>query len=87
LHVKTALAAGETWDAAYSGGATQAIAANQAVAQNTNVNQHFVVNTDTDIASSTTNVAITKNGGGSFTAQGTIEAVCYAFVHEAWTAE
>jgi hypothetical protein len=87
LKVKVALAAGETWDAAYSGGSTQAIASNKAVAIDTPANQHYDVNTDTDIASATTNIAITKNGGGNFTAQGTIEAVVYAFVHEAWTAE
>lgn len=72
LRVDAALATGELWDAAYSGGSTEAIATAQAVAQNTKVNS-FV----TDITDNTTNIAITKNGGGSFTAQGTIRAIVY----------
>jgi hypothetical protein len=31
----------------------------------------------TDITTNTTNIAITKNGGGAFTAQGTIRAIVY----------
>jgi hypothetical protein len=53
------------------------------VAKNTKVNALYNTNGATDIASSTTNVTITKNGGGSFTAQGTIRALVY---YEALTA-
>ncbi|OPY78228.1 MAG: hypothetical protein A4E65_02382 [Syntrophorhabdus sp. PtaU1.Bin153] len=31
----------------------------------------------TEIATATTDIVITKNGGGSFTAQGTIRAIAY----------
>jgi hypothetical protein len=55
-------------------GATQAIASGQAVAQNTKAEAMFNTNAATDITSNTTNIAITKNGGGNFTAQGTISA-------------
>lgn len=78
LRVDSALATGELWDAAYSGGSTETIATAQAVAANTKVNS-FV----TDITDNTTNIAITKNGGGSFTAQGTIRAIVYAEVFDA----
>jgi hypothetical protein len=37
----------------------------------------YNTNGATDITSNTTNIAITKNGGGSFTAQGTIRAIAY----------
>lgn len=72
LRVDAALAGGELWDAAYSGGSTDAICSGQAVAQNTKVNSltSATVTAETDIA-------ITKNGGGSFTAQGTIRAIVY----------
>jgi hypothetical protein len=72
LRVDSALAAGELWDAAYSGGSTAAICSAQAVAANTKVNSFT-----TDVTTDTTNIAITKNGGGSFTAQGTIRAIVY----------
>lgn len=72
LRVDSALATGETWDAAYSGGSTEAICTAQAVAANTKVNSFT-----TDITDNTTNIAITKNGGGNFTAQGTIRAIVY----------
>lgn len=77
LRVDTALAAGETWDAAYSGGATQAITSAAAVAKNTKIHAMFNTNAATDITSDVTNIAITKNGGGSFTAQGAIRAFVY----------
>lgn len=77
LRVDTALVGGETWDAAYSGGSTQAIASGAAVAQYTKVNKFFDENADTAIIGSDVDVAITKNGGGSFTAQGTISAIVY----------
>jgi len=80
LNVETALTAGETWDAAYATGSSQAIASEVAVAKNTKVNAIFDVNTDTDIASDETNIAITKNGGGAFTAAGKIKAAVYYVV-------
>lgn len=90
LHVKTALAGGETWDAAYSGGATQAIATAQAVAQNTDVDKWFDVNTDTDIGTALLDVTIERSsnpGVDTFTAQGEIEAVVYVWEFESWTNE
>lgn len=77
LRVDTALTGGELWAAAYETGSTQAIAASQAVAQNTKVNTMFDTNAATDIASAETDVAITKQGGGSFTAAGNIRAIVY----------
>lgn len=80
LRVDAALAAGETWDASYVTGATQAIATNQAVAKNTKVKVFFDVNTDTDIASGEVDITIKKNsnpGVDAFTAQGTIRAIVY----------
>jgi len=74
LRVDEALAAGETWDAAYSGGLTQTIATNVAVDKNTKVNTSYDANANSDVASSVTNINITRNGGGSFTAQGKITA-------------
>lgn len=84
LHVKTALAAGETWDAEFNDGAqVEVIDAAIAVAQNTNVN-FYSAGVETD---ATTNIVITKNGGGAFTAQGEIEAVAYVEEFTAWTDE
>jgi len=83
LRVDVALAAGELWDAAYSGGATQAIVSGAAVAQNTKINKFFDENAATAIASSEVDIDITKNGGGNFTAQGTIRAIVY---YQAFTA-
>jgi len=84
LHVPTALAAGETWDAEFNDGAqVEAIGAAIAVAQNTNVN-FFSAGVETD---ATTNIVITKTGGGAFTAQGEIEAVAYVEEFTAWTDE
>ena len=77
LRVDTALAGGELWDAAYSGGTTQAIVSGAAVAQYTKINKFFDENAATAIASSEVDIAITKNGGGNFTAQGTISAIVY----------
>lgn len=77
LRVDAALATGETWDAAYSGGCTTAIAAAQAVAKNTKVKVLYDENAASAITTDTTNIAITKNGGGSFTAQGTVRALVY----------
>jgi hypothetical protein len=77
LRVDSALAAGDLWDAAYSGGSLTGITTGQAVAKNTKVNALYNTNLATDITVSTTNIAITKNGGGSFTAQGSIRALVY----------
>jgi hypothetical protein len=80
LRVDAALAAGETWNAQYVTGATQAIAAAQAVAKNTKVNTFFDVNAATDIASAEVDITIQKNsnpGVDAFTAQGSIRAIVY----------
>jgi len=73
FRVDAALATGELWDAAYSGGSTTSLASASAVAQNTKVNRMHAAEISTD----TVNIAITKSGGGSFTAQGTIRAIAY----------
>lgn len=76
MRVDSALATGETWDAAWNDGSDiQAIVSGAAVAKSTKVNKFFDVNAATNITDATTNIVITKNGGGSFTAQGTIRAV------------
>lgn len=85
MRVDVALAGGETWNAQYVTGATQAIATAQAVAQNTKVNKIFDENAATAITSGETDITITKNsnpGVDVFTAQGTIRAVVY---YEDWT--
>ena len=74
LRVETALTGGELWDAAYSGGSTVAIVSGAAVAKNTKVTSMFNTFAATDVTTNTTNIAITKNGGGSFTAAGSIRA-------------
>lgn len=79
FRVDAALATGELWDAAYSGGSTTALCSAQAVAQNTKCNTMHAA----EIATNVTNVTIAKNGGGSFTAQGTIRAICYYETFEA----
>lgn len=78
LRVDSALAAGDTWDAAYSsGGGSASIVTNAAVAKNTKANALFDANAVSDITTNTLFVNITKNGGGTFTAQGTIHALVY----------
>jgi hypothetical protein len=85
LHVKTALATGELWDAALDDGSTVlSLASGAAVAQNTNVALVDVTGVKTDAA---TAIKITKNGGGSFTAQGEIEAIVITEAWTAWAAE
>jgi hypothetical protein len=71
------LAAGDTWDAAYGGGSSASIASGAAVAKNTKVNTLFDANASSDITTNTLFVNITKNGGGTLTAQGTIRALVY----------
>lgn len=72
LRVDSALTTGELWDAAFSGGSIASIANAQAVAKNTRVNLMTSI-----ITTNTTNVTITKNGGGSFSALGNISAIVY----------
>jgi hypothetical protein len=77
LRVESALASGQLWDAAYAGGSTATIATAQAVAKNTKVNVLYNTNGASDITTNTLFVNITRNGGGSFTAQGSIRALVY----------
>jgi len=87
IHVKSALAGGETWNAQYAGGATQTIATAQAVAKNTNVSQPFDPNAATPVTSDTTTVQIQRSsnpGVDNFTAQGTIEVVVWAVYKDTW---
>jgi len=90
LHVKTALAAGETWDAELNdGGTEESIVSAAAVAQNTNVNHfgHADAGYGGTLTDAETDIVISKNGGGAFTAQGTIEGHCMAFGFDGWDNE
>lgn len=81
IHVKSALAGGETWDAELNDGAQlELICENQAVAKNTNVNS-FSLGV---ITGGTTDIIISPNGGGVFTAQGEIEATVYVWEFVDW---
>ena len=73
FRVDVALTGGELWDAAYETGSTIALVSGAAVAQNTKVDKMHV----DEITTGSTDIAITKNGGGSFTALGTIRAIVY----------
>jgi len=74
LRVDTALTAGETWKADYSGGSTTVIAAaGQAVAKNTKINKLHV----DEIATNTTNVTITRDAGNFTNGVGVIRAIVY----------
>ncbi|MBE9485455.1 MAG: hypothetical protein IMY74_11440 [Bacteroidetes bacterium] len=77
MRVDTALTGGETWIAAYSGGASQNIVTDAAVAKNTKVNKFFDEHAATAITSGETDIAITKTGGGAFTAAGVLRAIAY----------
>jgi hypothetical protein len=83
LRVDFGLVAGENWDAAYSGGCTTAIATNQDDALNTRVSTMYNTNGASDITNNTTNITITKNGGGSFSTWGAIRSIVY---YEVFTA-
>ena len=72
LRVDSALTAGDLWDAAFSGGSTDVITTARAVAKNTKFNLLTSI-----ITTGTTNITVTKNGGGSFTAGGSISAIVY----------
>jgi hypothetical protein len=78
LRVDTALTAGETWNAAFSGGSTTTLCHEQAVAKDTKCNLLIV----DEIATGTTNVTITPHAGGSFTAAGVIRIIAYYEVLE-----
>jgi len=80
LRVDTALS--NTWDAAYNTGSTTAIATNQAVAKNTKVNV-MQSGLAEDVTTDATDITITKNGGGNFTAGGQVRAIVY---YETFTA-
>ncbi len=75
LHVDTALS--NTWDAAYNTGSTQTIGSNSAAAKNTKLNKMFDCQAATPITSGVTDITITRNGGGSFTAGGVVRAIVY----------
>lgn len=76
IRVDSALAVGETWDAEWNDGATiQAIATNQAVTGDTKVSAFFDENADSAITDADTEVVISPNGGGNFTAQGSFTVV------------
>lgn len=78
LRVDSALATGDLWDAAYSAGAGYVSIANtQAVALNTKVSKLFDEHAASPITSASTDIVITKSGGGSFTEQGTIRGIVY----------
>ena len=78
LRVDSALASGELWDAEWNDGATiQSICTGKTVAQNTKVSQFFDENATTPITNAETDIVISKNGGGLFTAQGTIRAIAF----------
>lgn len=74
IQVSSALATGETWDAELNDGSSvQAICIAQSVALNT---EHDALYTGI-VTDATTNIVITRNGGGSFTAQGSFRAVVW----------
>ena len=78
LRVETALTSGEMWNSEWNDGSTvQSIVTAQSEAQNTKVNKWFDVNANPDITDAETDIVITKNGGGSFTAAGAIRAIAY----------
>ena len=78
IRVDTALTVGETWDAEWNDSASlQAIVCNAAVAKNTKVNKFHDDNANTPLTDAETDIVITKNGGGSFSAVGTIRCIAY----------
>ncbi len=88
LHVKTALATGELWNAKLNDGAdVETLATGAAVAQNTNINYWCVADSWGTLTDATTNVVITKNGGGAFTTQGVIEVTLLCQGFDTWDSE
>jgi len=78
IRIDSALAAGEIWDAEWNnGGAVQSIVTGAAVDKNTKVSVFFDENANSAIATGTTHIVITKNGGGAFTAQGTLSVIAF----------
>ncbi len=91
LRVDAALAAGETWNAAYAGGSTQTVAHEEPVTLNTKINVPFdgldTAGTLTaqavwasPVTTATTTITIQRHsnpGVDVFTAQGTIRAIVY----------
>ena len=78
LRVNTALTSGESWDAEWNNGSSlQSIIVGSSSVQNTKVNKFFDENTDSPITTAETDIVITKNGGGSFTAAGNILVIAY----------
>ena len=55
----------------------QSICTAAAVAQNTKVYKFHDDNANTPITDAVTNIVITRNAGGAFTAQGTIRAIAF----------
>ena len=97
FRVDSALATGETWNAAFAGGISQNIALIEPVAKDTKVYVPFnSIDTSGTLAaiahaslisdvviSSVATIALTKTGGGAFTAQGSITAIVYYYIREA----
>jgi len=86
MRVDSALASGEMWNAAFTGGASQVIAASQSEDANTKISKMFDANAATDILSSEADIAIQRSsnpGVDTFTAQGTIRAIVYYETFEA----
>lgn len=78
LRVETALTAGETWSAAYNGGASQSIAAaGRAVAKDTRITQMYDANANTAITTGYTNIRITRDAGNFTDGVGVIRGEVY----------
>jgi len=78
LRVDTLITSGDgatSWDAAYSGGSTQAITTGQAFAKQTKVNKPFDANGATAIAASEVDIAITPDSN-TFSG-GVVRAIAY----------
>lgn len=74
FRVDSALATADPWDAAFVGGSSATLATNQAVAKNTRLSLMLA----DLITTGTTQVRISKFGGGAFTARSAvIRAICY----------
>lgn len=84
IRVDTALNTGETWNSAYSGGATANIAiGGLGVTKNVKAQGFFEYQSATSVTTDVTNIAITRSAGGNFTAQGRLSAWVYYEVMDA----
>ena len=84
IRVDSALASGETWNSAYSGGATANIAiGGLGVTKNVKANGLFEYQSSTSVTTDVTNIAITRSAGGNFTAQGSFSGWVYYQTFEA----